>query len=355
MAAWRQQSATQCRVRQRLGPRPTLFTAEELPMSEAGHVPTTPVARSAKGGRWRRGATMLSIIAMVLLAGAAKCAEDTLPTETVESLRAKSPTLQNRERLRIGVRETIPLLSYIEPKTGARTGFEIQIARELARELGYSDQTIDWVPVSTVPSRLAALQNDQVDIVVASLSITADRELLVDFAGPYLLVPQALLVDKKRTKRLETIADLRAPGVRVCTGTGSTSERALVAKGITPEPVDNDTQCKQGMDDGTYDAYSTDLPILASFVQSNPDRYEVLDLEIADFSERIGVAVPEGDTALGGLIAYFLDRWRSAPDNPWLAAYDQTIGPGLGPRYRSQPLVANVPQLADFDSKTAGR
>lgn len=323
-------------------------------MAETGSVPTTPAA-PVTASRWRSAVTMISVLAMIVLAGAAKCADDTAPKETVESLRAKSPTLQGRDRLRIGVRDSIPLLSYVEPKTGARTGFEIQIAREIARELGYSDQNIDWVPVTTVPSRLAALQNGQVDIVVAALSITPERELLVDFAGPYLLVPQALLVNKKRNKRLETIADLRAPGVRICTGTGSTSERALVAKGITPEPVDNDAQCKQGMDDGVYDAYSTDLPILASFVQSNPDRYEILDLEIADFSERIGIAVPDKDTALSGLIAYFLDRWRKDPNSPWISAYDQTIGHGLGAEYRSQPLVSNVPDLADYDSKTVAR
>ena len=189
-------------------------------------------------------------------------------------------------------------------------------------------------------------------MVVANFSMTAEREQFVDFAGPYQLVPQAVLVLQDRTKPLETIADLRAADVRVCAPTASTSAQALDEKDIPVELVDTNSDCMIGLGSGEYDAFSTDLPILAGFLSEDKERFEILELAIADHSELIGVAVPNGDWAMRDLIAYFLDRWQRGPEaSPWLRAYDGTIGPLLGPEHRAQPLVQNLPVLADFDSR----
>jgi glutamate transport system substrate-binding protein len=302
---------------------------------------------------WRKSITAVSVTLMLVLVGAAACTEQATPKETVESLRAKSPTLANKARLRIAVREDVPYLFYFDPQTKVRSGFEIEIARAMAQELGYPEDRIDWIPVRTLPERLDVLQQNRADMVVANFSITPDREQLVDFAGPYVLVPQAVLVRHDRTKPLETIADLRAPGVKVCTTTGSTSERALKEKGINPEPVDTNVECMVGLRSGRYDVFSTDLPVLAGLRGTERDTFDLLETAIADSSERIGIAVPNNDSAMRDLVAYFLDKWqRGAPAvNPWLRAYDRTIGPLLDPKYRSQPLVDHPPQLADFDSK----
>jgi glutamate transport system substrate-binding protein len=168
-------------------------------------------------------------------------------------------------------------------------------------------------------------------------------------------VPQAVLMRKQRTKSLETIADLRAKDVRVCALTASTSALALEAKGIIPEPVNTHNQCMEGMRAGSYDAYSTDLTILLGFLsnKSDFDTFTISDIAIADTVERIGIALPNNDENLRKLVSYTLERWRTGPkeSNPWLRAYDRTIGPLLDLKYRSQPLVDNPPKLADYDSK----
>lgn len=312
---------------------------------------------SSRSSSWRRALTAVSLTVMLVLVGAATCTERAEPKESVESLRAKSPTLRDKKRLRIGVRESVPLMGYRDPSTNERSGFEIELARAMAAELGFTEDKIEWVTVSTVPDRISALQNNRADMILANLSMTEEREKLVDFAGPYMLVPQAVMVRRDRTKPLETIADLRRPGVRVCTGTGSTSEKALIAKGITPEPVDSNTQCLDGLRSKKYDAYSTDLPILAGFLAAEKNTLEILDLTIADFEERIGVAVPNGDWAMRDLVAYFLNRWQQGREgsSPWLHAYDSTIGQILNRKYRSQPRIDNPPELADHDSKAPQR
>lgn len=310
-------------------------------------------------GSWRQALTACSVIVTVLLAGAAACASEKSPKKTVAIRRTESQTLiaaDARGRLRIGVREDVPYMFFIE-RGGRRTGFEIEIAKALAFELGFSEDKIDWVPVQTLPQRQAVLQQNIADMVVANFSMTAEREQYVDFAGPYQLVPQQVLVRRDRTKSLETIADLRRPGIRVCTTTGSTSEKALVDKGIEPEPVNTNAQCIAGLKRGMYDAFSTDLPILAGLAKADQaktgeETFELLDLAIADYNEKIGVGLPNGDTAMRDVVAYFLHKWRTGTQySPWRSAYDKTIGPLLGSEFASQPHVDNPPDLADFDSK----
>jgi glutamate transport system substrate-binding protein len=309
--------------------------------------------------RWRAALTALSATMLLVFAGMAACARQAEPEETVQSLRAASATLRDKARWRIAVRENLPLLSYRDRTTEKYSGFEIEIAKAVADELGFDEEKIDWVTVSNNAERLSFLQNGNADMTVASLAMTGDREALIDFAGPYLLVPQAMLVAKQRTKTLDTIADLRAKDVRVCTLTASTSALALQAKGIVPEPVNTHNQCMEGMRSGKYDAYSTDLTILAGFLSNKSDfeKFEISDLVIADASERIGIGTPNNDDSLRKLISYILERWRTGPkeSSPWLLSYDRTIGPLLDHRYRSQPLVDNPPKLADYDSKIPKR
>ena len=314
---------------------------------------------SSSHSTWRRALTASSVAVAVLLAGAAACAGRQNPKETVDSLREKSPTLRavgKRAKIRIAVREDVPYMFFRQPD-GRRTGFEIEIARALATELGFAEERIEWVPIRTLPDRLAVLQQNRAEMVVANFSMTREREELVDFAGPYQLVPQQVLARRDRTKRLATIADLRRKDVHVCTTTGSTSETELRRKGITPEPVDTNTQCMEGLQDGTYDAFSTDLPILAGLaradqVETGKDTFELLDLAIADKPEKIGVAVPNNDWAMRDVVAWYLHRWQTGdPKSRWQHAYEQTIGPYLGPEYGSQPHLDNPPDLADYDSK----
>lgn len=320
------------------------------------HIAIDPTSRRRS---WRRVLTALNAMILFAFVGMVACAQQAEPEETVESLRADSPTLQNKTRWRIAVRDSLPLMSYRDRATGKFSGFEIEIAKEVAGELGFDESRIDWVVLSNNAERLSFLQSGNADMTVASLAITDDREALVDFAGPYLLVPQAMLVRKQRTKQLDTIADLRAKDVRVCTLTSSTSALALQAKGIVPEPVNTHNQCMEGMRSGKYDAYSTDLTILVGYLSGKSDfeTFEISDLVIADHVERIGVATPNNDESLRKLVSFILERWRtgSKESSPWLHAYDRTLGPLLDRKYRSQPLVDNPPKLADYDSKAPRR
>jgi glutamate transport system substrate-binding protein len=138
---------------------------------------------------WRKSITAVSVTLPLVLVGAAACTEQATPKETVESLGAKSPTLTNKARIRIAVRDDVPYMFYVDPQTKERSGLEIEIATAMAQELGYPEDGVDRIAVRTLPERLDVLSQNRADLVVANFSITPEREQLVDFAGPYLLVP----------------------------------------------------------------------------------------------------------------------------------------------------------------------
>jgi len=310
----------------------------------------------------RRAVTASSVLVALLLVGAAACAAKQQPKETVESLRQNSPTLQaiaRNAKIRIAVRQDVPYMFYLDPKNpGARrTGFEIEIARAMATELGFGEDLIEWVPIKTMPERLTVLQQNRADLVVANFSMTEEREKFVDFAGPYQLVPQAVLVRRGRSRPIVTLEDLQGDDMRVCTTTGSTAVAVLKANEIKPRAVDTHLLCIDGLRSGAYDAFTGDLPILAALAEAERSRtgteiFEVLDLAIADQPEKIGVASPNNDEAMRKVISWYLHKWQTAGANSrWQLAYDRTIGPYLDEAYRSQPLVDNWPDLADYDAK----
>ncbi len=280
--------------------------------------------------------------------------------KSVKQQRDESETLMEADRrgkLRIAVWDSVPKISYLNPKTRKYEGFDIEIAKAMAEKLGFQGM-IEWVSIDDLADRRAILAKDRADIVVASFSMTGRRND-VSFAGPYLTVPQAVLVRRERTKPLETIPDLKAENVKVCTTTESTSADALQSNKIEPYLRDTNIDCMDGMQRGLYDAFSTDRHILAALewdeeAESGSDTFEILDTVIAGTDEKLGIGVPKDDEAMRGLVAYFLDRWKRADEeggNPWLMAYDRTIGPLLPRIFRSQPHVDHVPDLVDHDSK----
>lgn len=304
-------------------------------------------------GSIRRLLTLVSVVAVAAVAVLAAC--DSKPTEqSVDAYREKSPTLKGRNEIRIGVRGDVPHMFYLE--NGERSGFEVQLAIYLAEALGFPEDKIEWVEVRSLPQRLSVIQSGQADISLGSITITDDREDAVDLAGPYLLVPQRVLVRRDVAPSIRSLSDLATEAPRICTTTGSTSAKALTGKSITPQTRDTNSECMAGMRDGSYDAWSGDLPILAGLSAQYRDEFSILDLTIADQDERIGVALPNNDKHLQGLVAYFLNKWyedgRDGSGSPWLRAYDQTIGRYLDPRYRSQPRVDHPepPDLQDQDA-----
>jgi glutamate transport system substrate-binding protein len=243
--------------------------------------------------------------------------------------------IQARGFIRVGVKVDQPYFGLKDPKTGDVAGFDVEIAKLIAvgifggspNDLG---KRVQPVPVMS-RNREASIQEGTVDIVIATYSITGDREQKVDFAGPYFLARQDIMV-KANDSSIKGVDDLS--GRKVCTAQGSTSYQNLVNRNSRAIPVLRDTysECAKALSDGGVDAVTTDQPILAGYEHQSGGTFKVLNNPFSD--EKYGIGLPKGDDAFRS----FLDeRLRHIEDNgDWTRAarYSlsniETLPPPLG-------------------------
>ena len=101
--------------------------------------------------------------------------------------------MQSAGQIVIGVKEDQPGLGYLDAATGERTGFDVDIARWMAAELGFGEDQIEFKAIPSA-NREQELVNGNIDMYVGTYSITDDRKEQIDFAGPYAITGQGLLV-----------------------------------------------------------------------------------------------------------------------------------------------------------------
>ena len=223
-----------------------------------------------------------------------------------------------RQTLRIGVKADQPGLGLRLPD-GRFVGFDVDVARYVAAQLGVRPDHITFVPVTSA-TREAALENGTVDMVIATYSITPERETKVTFGGPYYVAHQDTMVRAGDTA-IRSVEDLK--GKRLCQVTGSTSwERVTQELNIKAKlvPAASYSACVTMLRDGRVDAVSTDDLILAGFADRAGTAVRIVN---APFSyERYGIGIRKGDVSgceavnravsqmyLDGTAAALLQKW----------------------------------------------
>ncbi|WP_097892040.1 serine/threonine-protein kinase [Streptomyces sp. st170] len=208
--------------------------------------------------------------------------------------------------LEIGVKDDQPGLSKFDRKTRTYRGYDIDLAYAIAESMGYGKGEVAFTTVAT-DYRSTALKTKQVDLVIASYSITDDRKTAgpdgysVDFAGPYYEASRGFLVREKSAKyTINDSSDLRDLGVEVCTARESTYEKALPKQGFTMAKSQPNTyqDCLDKLLDPESEVYAvaSDDIILAGYVEANPGK--VRRLENIQGAEGYGVAMRPGTPTL---------------------------------------------------------
>lgn len=232
-----------------------------------------------------------------------------------------SPTfdkIKSAGKIRIGVKEDQPGLGFLDAATGERSGFDIEIARWMAASLGVAADKIDFKAIPSA-NREAALANGDVDLYVGTYSINDKRKKLVDFAGPYFITGQGLLVAKDNTT-ITSEKDL--DGKKVCSATGSTPFQNIKDNFPKADAISFDiyTKCVEALTSGTVDAVTTDQAILLGYASQNPDKLKVVGEPFT--VENYGVGLPLGDTAL----RTFLNTTLTDGNATWTKIFDATLG-----------------------------
>jgi len=195
------------------------------------------------------------------------------------------------DTIRIGIKFDQPGLGF---KNGDQyTGFDVDVAKYVANELGFPEDKIEWVSAPSA-NRETMLQNGQVDMIFATYSITDTRKQVVDFAGPYFVAGQDLLVPKDNT-------DITGPeslnGKNLCSVTGSTSAQRVKdehAQGVNLLEQPGYAECVTAMEGGQIDAVTTDDIILAGLAAqpAYQGKFKVVGKPFSE--ENYGVGIPKG-------------------------------------------------------------
>lgn len=227
-----------------------------------------------------------------------------------------------RGRLRVGVDQNTYLFGFRDPHTGELAGFDIDLAREIARALFGDPDRVQLIAISSA-DRIPAIESGHVDMVVRTMTMTCERWERVAFSTEYFTAGQRVLV--RRDSPVEGIDDLG--GQKVCAAAGSTSLQAIAAAPSRPIPVSvvDWTDCLVLLQQGEVAAISTDDSILAGMAAQDPTTHVVGDRFTV---EPYGIAMSRDAEDLVRFVNGVLERLRS--DGTWTELYEQWLG-SLGP------------------------
>ncbi|MET0828334.1 MAG: glutamate ABC transporter substrate-binding protein [Microbacterium sp.] len=217
----------------------------------------------------------------------------------------------------IGTKFDQPLFGLVGP-SGVPEGFDVEIGKIIAAQLGIAEDDIEWVE-SVSANREPFIQNGEVDIVVATYTINDKRKEVVSFAGPYYMAGQSILVLADNDD-IKTEDDL--VGQPVCSVTGSTPAANLEALGAEVLLTDTYSNCLGPLRDGTVVAVSTDNVILAGLAAQNEGEFKVVGEPFTEEPYGIGLALE--DTEFRDWINDVLEA--SYEDGSYEAAWNATAG-----------------------------
>ena len=235
--------------------------------------------------------------------------------------------MTQRGRVVIGVKEDQPGLGFKDATTGQYSGFDVEIARLVAAQLGFGADKIDYKAVPSA-SREDAISRGEVDYYVGTYTINDKRKQRVSFAGPYFIAGQSLLV---RSDETAITGKDTLKGKKVCSATGSTPIQRVKDQQLT-EPANivefqNYSQCVDQLLSKQIDAVTTDDAILKGYAAQQPDKLKVVGQTFS--TEPYGVGLNHDDAALRNKVNDVLQAAET--DGTWKKIYDGTLGKSGSP------------------------
>ena len=254
---------------------------------------------------------LLVLVAILLFVVKQPIAQTDTPTELSNSDQVQA--IIERGVLRVGVKQDVPNFGYKNPDSGEFEGLEIDIARKIADELGVD---IEFTPV-TAQTRGPLLDNGQVDLVIATFTITEERKLLYNFTTPYYTDAVGFLVNKD--SGIKTFTDLNGKTIGVAQGS--------ITRTLISELADKYGIAVNFAELGSYpelsvslrahrtDAFSVDQSILSGYIGS---KSELMDFSFS--ASDYGIVTKLSNKDLHNYLNSLVEKWTS--DGTLQAIYD---------------------------------
>jgi glutamate transport system substrate-binding protein len=228
--------------------------------------------------------------------------------------------LNDAGRITVGTKFDQPLFG-LKNLEGKPEGFDVEIAKIVAGELGVDADSIQWVETVSA-NREPFIQQGKVDLVVATYTINDERKETVDFAGPYYVAGQDIMVRKGNPLGIEGPDDLA--GKRVCSVSGSTPAENIRTNYPQARLTEFDvySKCAEALKNDQVDAVTTDNVILLGLISTDQESFELVGKPFTE--EPYGIGMKKGDTQFRNFVNDTLDK--AYADGRWLKAWQDTAG-----------------------------
>ena len=223
---------------------------------------------------------------------------------------AKKSTLESilkKGELRVGF-EAGYMPFEMTNKKGGFVGFDIDMAKEMAKSMG-----VKFVPVNTAwDGIIPSLITDKFDIIMSGMTVTQERNLKINFANPYIIVGQSILINNKHMGKINSYKDLNDPKYVVTSKLGTTGEQAvkrLIPK-CTYKSFETEPEAALEVVNGKADAFVYDLPYCVVFMaQQGAGKLVFLDKPFT--FEPLAWGVRKGDPDFLNWLNNFLNQIKN--------------------------------------------
>ena len=198
--------------------------------------------------------------------------------------------IQKNKVIRVGMSTFVPWA--MKDKQGKLIGFEIDVARKLAQDMGVA---VEFVPTAW-SGIIPALMTGKFDVIIGGMGITPERNLKVNFTMPYDYSGMSMVAHQKKADGFSTLADFNKKGVDIAVRMGTTAEQA--ARKYLPKArlrlFENESQALQELNLGRVHAVVSSAPMPVFHALKYPDKLFV-PLKENFTKEPIGFAIRKGD------------------------------------------------------------
>ena len=230
---------------------------------------------------------VFSCLFVLVIAGCGNKKDEAKETNTKQG--GVVEQIKKRGKLVVGVKNDTNLFGLKNPSTGQVEGFDVDIAKALAKKILGDEKKLELKEV-TSKTRIPMLKNGDIDAIIATMTITEERKKEVDFSDVYFKAGQSLLV--KKGSNIKSVDDIKQ-GVKVLAVKGSTSTNNIRQK--SPEATvlefENYSEAFTALKAGKGDVLTTDNAILYGMAKQDAN-YEVVGKIFTD--EPYGIAVQKG-------------------------------------------------------------
>jgi len=223
----------------------------------------------------------------------------------------------DRGSIRVGVSLFTPWA--MKDKSGQLSGFEIEVAKKLAAEMGVQPdfKVLPWSEI------IGALQRGDIDVVISGMAITPRRALQLNFTRPYAESGAALATNTALTKDVRDLEDLNSPTFVVVTvaKTLGSDVAKLVFDKADLKVVATNAEAEEMVLEGNAHAYVASTIETAFLALDHPDKID-LPLSKPLLASVSGMGVRKGEQELLNFLnawvtARTADKWLSATHKYW--------------------------------------